>query len=186
MSLFISVPNSETLKLMVQREQEIQSLPQVQRAFAQSYLDKPSTMYQIKLRVVREFGLPDSTVDVLQNTQYYYNDSVSGYVDQSYHPLERHRRSASPPLMMRGRRQNTPPKPVQCVSPITSPTKTYRSALTEVWLCYSLLVTCMKWHCDSIPFFFIRNKYKKGRINAAAIDIPIFCTFQTWFMNLTS
>jgi len=132
MPTLISVPNAETFKLMVQREQEIQSLPQVQRAFAQSYIDRPSIMYQIKLRVVREFGLPDSTVEVLQNAQYYYNEPESGYVDRSYPPMERQRRSASPPLMMRTRRQHTPPKPTRCVSPLTSPTKSFKSALTEV------------------------------------------------------
>lgn len=108
-------------------------MPQVLRAFAQSCLDRLSIMYQIKLRVVREFGLPDSTVDVLQNAQYYYNnDPVFGYEDRSYLPLDRPRRSASPPMMIRSRRQSTPPKPVQCVSPMTSPTKSYKPALVEV------------------------------------------------------
>lgn len=118
---------------MIQREQEIQSLPQVQRAFAQAYLDRPSILYQIKMRVVREFGLPDSTVEVLQNSQYYYSsDPGLGYIEHSYHHMNPPRRSASPPLICRGRRQSTPPKPVQCVSPITSPTKTYKATVIEV------------------------------------------------------
>jgi len=61
------------LKLMLQREQELKSLPLLQRAFSAPFLDRRQVMYQLHLRVVREFGLPDSTVEVLQNTQYFYN-----------------------------------------------------------------------------------------------------------------
>lgn len=126
----IPVPNSETLRLMVQREQELQSLPQVQRAFSQSFLDRRSIMCQIQLRVVREFGWPDATVDVLQDIQYYYsNEPVPGFVDRNYHRTSA-RRQPSPPLQIR-RHKTSPPKPVQCVSPLSSPTKNYRPQLIE-------------------------------------------------------
>lgn len=125
------MPSTETLRLMIQREQELQSLPQVQRAFSQSYLDRRSIMCQIQLRVVREFGWPDATVDVLQDIQYYHsNEPVPGFVDRNYH-MPSSRRQPSPPLQIR-RRKATPPKPVQCVSPLSSPTKSYRPQLIEV------------------------------------------------------
>lgn len=125
------MPNSETLRLMIQREQELQSLPQVQRAFNQLYIDRRSVMCQIKLRVVREFGWPDATVDVLQNIQYYYdNERVPGFVDRNYHAAPS-KGPTSPRLQLR-RRKTTPTKPVQCVSPLSSPTKTYRPPLIEV------------------------------------------------------
>ncbi|XP_060571333.1 BTB/POZ domain-containing protein 7-like [Ruditapes philippinarum] len=126
----IPVPTSEMLRLMIQREQELQSLPQVQRAFSQSFIDRRSVMCQIKLRVVREFGWPDATVDVLQNMQYYYdNERVPGFVDRNYHATPS-KRPPSPRLQLR-RRKTAPTKPVQCVSPLSSPTKTYRPPLIE-------------------------------------------------------
>ncbi|KAL4237497.1 BTB/POZ domain-containing protein 7 [Mactra antiquata] len=126
----IPVPGSDTLRLMVQHEQELQSLPQVQRAFNQSYVDRHSVMEQIQLRVVREFGWPDSTVKVLQNVQYYYNNETTpGYVDRSYR-MTPSKRSCSPKIQFR-RRRSCQNKPVQCVSPLNSPTKGYKPPMLE-------------------------------------------------------
>lgn len=130
--MIVLVPSSEMLRAMVQREQDLQSLPQVQRAFNQSYLDRRSVMCQIQLRVVREFGWPDATVDVLQNIQYYYNnDPVPDFADQNYHMTPSRHPPPSSPLRIR-RRKTSAPKPVQCVTPLSSPTKTYRPLLIEV------------------------------------------------------
>lgn len=122
----IPVPNAETLRFMIKREQEIQSLAQVQRAFSQSFLDKRAIMCQIQLRVVREFGLPDCTVEVLQDVQYYYNnDPVPKFVDRNYRMSLIHR-NPSPPRQIR-HHQKSSPRPVQCVPPLTSPLKCYRT-----------------------------------------------------------
>lgn len=123
----IPVPNAETLQLMVQREQELQSLPQVQRAFNQTYLDRRSVMLQLQLRVVREFGWPDATVDVLQNIPYYYSTDSHRYVDDGFLVP---RRPQSPQLHLH-RRRISPPKPIHCVSPMMSPVKSYRPPLIE-------------------------------------------------------
>ena len=130
----ISVPNGETIQLMLQREQELQAMPQVQRANSLPCTDRRAVLCQIQLRVVREFGLPDSTVEILQNRQYYYSkDPIPVYMERSYHhAIQRH--SASPQIRFKHQyRQRSPRKTVSCISPLSSPTKSYKT-LTEVGL----------------------------------------------------
>ena len=57
---------------MLQREQELQNCQLTQRAYALPCCDRRAVNHQLQLRTVREFGLPDSTVEVLQNSQRYY------------------------------------------------------------------------------------------------------------------
>ena len=126
------MPNGETIQLMLQREQELQATPQVQRANSLPCTDRRAVLCQIQLRVVREFGLPDSTVEILQNRQYYYSkDPVPVYMERSYHPATQ-RQSASPQIRFKHQcRQRSPRKTLSYISPLSSPTKAYKT-LTEV------------------------------------------------------
>ena len=132
MLLFL-VPNMETIQLMLQREQEIQSMPQVQRANSLPCSDRRAVLCQVQLRVVREFGLPDTTIEILQNRQYYYNkDPLPVYMERNYHPAVP-RQSASPQIRFKHHhRLRSPLKAVQCFSPLVSPTKSYKTLTTEV------------------------------------------------------
>ena len=123
----------ETIQLMLQREQEIQSMPQVQRANSLPCSDRRAVLCQVQLRVVREFGLPDTTIEILQNRQYYYNkDPLPVYMERNYHPAVP-RQSASPQIRFKHHhRLRSPLKAVQCFSPLVSPTKSYKTLTTEV------------------------------------------------------
>jgi hypothetical protein len=39
--------------------------------------------YQIQLRIVREFGLPDTTVEILQNSHFYHSNEVRHHQPQT-------------------------------------------------------------------------------------------------------
>lgn len=75
----IPVPDKATFVKMLEREQELQLSKAAQQAVSLSCIEKRSITKNvsilIQLRVVREFGLPDSAVEVLQNSQYYYTNS---------------------------------------------------------------------------------------------------------------
>ena len=132
------MPNGETIQLMLQREQELQATPQVQRANSLPCTDRRAVLCQIQLRVVREFGLPDSTVEILQNRQYYYSkDPVPVYMERSFHhAMQKQSSSASPQIRFKHQyRQKSPRKTLSYISPLSSPTKTYKT-LTEVGLVY--------------------------------------------------
>ncbi|ESO97990.1 hypothetical protein LOTGIDRAFT_92273, partial [Lottia gigantea] len=62
----IPVPDRSTMILMMHREQEFRKSKLAARAYSLPCADKRMVTYNIQLRVVREFGLPDSTVEVLQ------------------------------------------------------------------------------------------------------------------------
>ena len=130
--MIISVPNMETIQLMLQREQEIQSMPQVQRANSLPCTDRRAVLCQVQLRVVREFGLPDSTIEILQNRQYYYNkDPIPVYMERNYHPAVP-KQSASPQIRFKHHhRHRSPRKSVHCITPLASPTKSYKTLSNE-------------------------------------------------------
>lgn len=62
-----AVPDQDVVEAMRQREDELSRTKLVQRACSLLCSDRVSITRQIQLRVVREFGLPDSTVEVLRN-----------------------------------------------------------------------------------------------------------------------
>ena len=74
--LLFAVPDRNTLVTMLQREAELQRSRVAQRAYALPYSDKRAVSARIQLRVVREFGLPDNTVEVMTNSQYYYSEET--------------------------------------------------------------------------------------------------------------
>ena len=53
---------------MLRRETELQHSPLAQRAYALPCTDRQTVAHQIRLRVVREFGLPDTAVEVLHSS----------------------------------------------------------------------------------------------------------------------
>ncbi|XP_014677486.1 PREDICTED: BTB/POZ domain-containing protein 7-like [Priapulus caudatus] len=61
----IPVPDLDTVQAMTKRESDLHQLTSVQRALACG--DRRAVHHEIKLRVVREFGLPDMVADVLSN-----------------------------------------------------------------------------------------------------------------------
>ncbi|XP_053638043.1 BTB/POZ domain-containing protein 7 isoform X3 [Cherax quadricarinatus] len=66
----IPVPDSETVLAMVRRERELVSSPGYQRAASLLFGDRRMLRRQVRLRVVREFNLPDSVADVLEGASY--------------------------------------------------------------------------------------------------------------------
>lgn len=75
---------------MLEREQELQVSKPALQATSLACIDKravtKAVCLQIQLRVVREFGLPDSAIEILQNSQYYYTNSSHHcrHFDQHY------------------------------------------------------------------------------------------------------
>lgn len=72
--LFIPVPDTETLKSMKRREHQLQHSKCAQRAYSLACSDRRAISHYLQLRVVREFGLPDSTADVLGSASLYYQE----------------------------------------------------------------------------------------------------------------
>ncbi|GFO11987.1 BTB/POZ domain-containing protein 7 [Plakobranchus ocellatus] len=77
----IPVPDRATFVKMLEREQELlQSKPAV-AASTMARVDRrgvsKAAAQAVQLRVVREFGLPDSATEVLQNSQYYQTAASS-------------------------------------------------------------------------------------------------------------
>ncbi|XP_064602149.1 LOW QUALITY PROTEIN: BTB/POZ domain-containing protein 7-like [Liolophura sinensis] len=114
----IPVPDRNTLLLMTQREHELQQSSLVLKAYSTPYLDKRAITLQLQLRIVREFGLPDSTVEVLQNGQFYYPEDLQFVHLERHYPRtatpRSHRRLASPVKHS----SSTPISPTHSYSPV--------------------------------------------------------------------
>jgi hypothetical protein len=113
------VPDKTTLTIMIQREKELQESKVTSRALALPYCDRRAVNYQIQLRIVREFGLPDTTVEILQNSHFYHSNEVRHHQPPTpvrTNPLLPIKRRQTPPLSRRSR-HGSPTKPVQMVSP---------------------------------------------------------------------
>jgi len=64
----VAVPDREVIDAMHERELEICHSKTVQRAYSLLCADRSAIVHQIQLRVVREFGLPDSAVRILHSS----------------------------------------------------------------------------------------------------------------------
>lgn len=64
--LGVLVPDATVMAAMVRREQKIRSSPCVQRALALPLSSRREINRQVRLRVVREFNLPDQVADLLE------------------------------------------------------------------------------------------------------------------------
>ena len=60
------VPDPAVMAAMVRREQKIKNSPCVQRALALPLSSRREINRQVRLRVVREFNLPDQVADLLE------------------------------------------------------------------------------------------------------------------------
>ncbi|KAK6637091.1 hypothetical protein RUM43_010765 [Polyplax serrata] len=69
--LAAAIPDATVMAAMVRREQKIRSSPCVQRALALPLSSRREINRQVRLRVVREFNLPDQVADLLENASYY-------------------------------------------------------------------------------------------------------------------
>ncbi|XP_077279621.1 BTB/POZ domain-containing protein 7 isoform X2 [Temnothorax americanus] len=65
------VPDSATMAAMLKREQKLKQSPSCQRAISLPLSSRHEINRQVRLRVVREFNLPDTVADLLENTASY-------------------------------------------------------------------------------------------------------------------
>lgn len=70
----LPAPEPNTMVAMSKREQKLRSSPSCQRALALPLSSRQEINRQIRLRVVREFNLPDGVADLLENTPCYCVD----------------------------------------------------------------------------------------------------------------
>ncbi|KAK4315569.1 hypothetical protein Pmani_013210 [Petrolisthes manimaculis] len=63
---------------MVRRERELVSSPGYQRAASLFFADRRMLRRQVRLRVVREFNLPDTVADILEGASYTEDDDETG------------------------------------------------------------------------------------------------------------
>lgn len=66
--IVFSVPDEATMHAMVKREHKLRSSPSCQRAITLPLSSRHEINLQIRLRVVREFNLPDIVADLLEVT----------------------------------------------------------------------------------------------------------------------
>ncbi|KAH0954978.1 hypothetical protein HN011_002707 [Eciton burchellii] len=65
------VPDSATMAAILKREQKLRQSPSCQRAISLPLSSRHEINRQVRLRVVREFNLPDTVADLLENTASY-------------------------------------------------------------------------------------------------------------------
>lgn len=63
-------PDTLTMNAMVKRDQKLRSAPGCQRAISLPLSSRQEINYQIRLRVVREFNLPDPVAYLLEVLKY--------------------------------------------------------------------------------------------------------------------
>lgn len=71
------VPDSETLQAMIRRERKLRLSPLCQRAYCLPLASRRDINRQIRLRVVREFNLPDSIAEVLESAAYQFAEEAT-------------------------------------------------------------------------------------------------------------
>lgn len=91
-----SVPDSDTLAAMKRREHSLQHTKLAQRAYSLPCSDRRAVTHAIALRVVREFGLPDTTVEILLSAHALYMEEPLLEVPRYIH----HSRLAAPPAVV--------------------------------------------------------------------------------------
>ncbi|XP_015590954.1 BTB/POZ domain-containing protein 7 isoform X2 [Cephus cinctus] len=67
----LPVPDSATMSAMLKREQKLRQSPSSQRAVSLPLSSRHEINRQVRLRVVREFNLPDAVADLLENAGCY-------------------------------------------------------------------------------------------------------------------
>lgn len=74
----LPAPDPSTMISMTKREQKLRLSPSSQRALTLPLSSRPEINRQIRLRVVREFNLPDAVADLLENASCYCLDDQTG------------------------------------------------------------------------------------------------------------
>lgn len=74
----IPVPPLNIVKEMIRKLQELRHTEQVQRAYALNCGEGATVSYEIQIRVLREFGLPDAAAELLQNPHKFFPDERFG------------------------------------------------------------------------------------------------------------
>ncbi|KAG7466307.1 hypothetical protein MATL_G00163390 [Megalops atlanticus] len=74
----IPVPKLPVVKEMIRRLQELRHMDQVQRAYALNCGEGATVSYEIQIRVLREFGLPDGAAELLQNPHKFFPEERFG------------------------------------------------------------------------------------------------------------
>lgn len=82
----LPVPDAQTMAAMLKREQKLRQSPACQRAIQLALSSRHEINRQIRLRVVREFNLPDPVASMLENSICYCMDEQSGDSNNSDHP----------------------------------------------------------------------------------------------------
>ncbi|XP_062858423.1 BTB/POZ domain-containing protein 7 [Trichomycterus rosablanca] len=74
----IPVPRLAVVKEMIRRLHELRHTEQVQRAYALNCGEGATVSYELQIRVLREFGLPDGAAELLQNPHKFFPDERFG------------------------------------------------------------------------------------------------------------
>ncbi|GAA6109222.1 BTB/POZ domain-containing protein 7-like isoform X1 [Tachysurus ichikawai] len=74
----IPVPSLAVVRKMISRLQELRHTDQVQRAYALNCGEGATVSYELQLRVLREFGLPDGAAELLQNPHKFFPEERFG------------------------------------------------------------------------------------------------------------
>uniref|UniRef100_A0AAY4D5K5 BTB domain-containing protein n=1 Tax=Denticeps clupeoides TaxID=299321 RepID=A0AAY4D5K5_9TELE len=74
----IPVPKLPVVKEMIRRMQELRHTDQVQRAYALNCGEGATVSYELQIRVLREFGLPDVATELLQNPHKFFPEERFG------------------------------------------------------------------------------------------------------------
>ncbi|KAF7690603.1 BTB/POZ domain-containing protein 7 [Silurus meridionalis] len=74
----IPVPRLAVVKEMIRRLHELRHTEQVQRAYALNCGEGATVSYELQIRVLREFSLPDGAAELLQNPHKFFPDERFG------------------------------------------------------------------------------------------------------------
>lgn len=64
--MYVTVPSLAVVREMISRLQDFRHTDQVQRAYALNCGEGATVSYELQVRVLREFGLPDGAAELLQ------------------------------------------------------------------------------------------------------------------------
>jgi BTB/POZ domain-containing protein 7 len=116
------VPDSETLQAMIRRERKLRLSPLAQRAYSLQLASRRDINRQIRLRVVREFNLPDSIAEELESAAYQFAEEADESQQQQQIQatsalIWEPRKSSSVRVPVPPKRMTSRPKPFQKSEP---------------------------------------------------------------------
>ncbi|XP_043505972.1 BTB/POZ domain-containing protein 7 [Polistes fuscatus] len=93
------VPDSSTMAAMLKREQKLRQSPSCLRAIDLPLSSRSEINRQVRLRVVREFNLPDAVADILENTASFMkqqDSNMTGIEDINSPDMDINARTSAP------------------------------------------------------------------------------------------